>query len=289
MVRNAFRLLALVLAALVAGPVAAKPPLWVVHGEHSTVVLFGSVHLLPPGLDWEPQALAQALANARDVWFEIPFDEAGAADAARVIEEQGVLPPDQSLDDLLPRAARRRLARLARAEGLPAQALQRLRPWRAELVLALAAYQKAGAKAGEGVERQLSASLPPGVERRAFETPLEQVQALSGAAPSDQVASLEQTLRELEAGDVGYRRLVRAWMSGDARRLRREALDPLIKQAPGVYSSMVVDRNRRWVKQIEARLKAPGAAVMVVGVGHLVGPDSAPALLRKDGIAVDGP
>jgi uncharacterized protein YbaP (TraB family) len=272
-----------------AGSAAARPPVWVVHGAHSTVVLFGSVHMLPPGLDWKPPALTEALSQAHDVWFEVPLDDPGAAEAARAALDKSVLPAGKSLDDLLPQAARRRLVRVAKLEGLPPDFLQPLQPWRAELVLALAAYQKAGAMTGEGVERQLSAELPAGVERRAFETPLQQIQALAGAAMPDQVASLEQTLTELEAGDLGYRRLIRAWMSGDVRRLKHEALDPLMKQAPGVYSAMIVDRNRRWVKQIETRLKEPGEAVMVVGVGHLIGPDGAPALLRAEGFDVEGP
>jgi uncharacterized protein YbaP (TraB family) len=276
-------------AALGAGPAAAQPPVWVVHGPHATVVLFGSVHMLPQGLDWKPPALTEALGQASDVWFEVPLDDAGATDAARAALQQSVLPDGKNLDDFLPQAARRRLARVAKVEGLPPDFLQRLQPWRAELVLALAAYQKAGAMAGEGVERQLSAELPARVQRRAFETPLQQIQILAGATMPDQVASLEQTLAELEAGDLGYRRLIRAWMSGDVRRLRREALDPLMKQAPGVYAAMIVDRNRRWVKQIEARLKGPGEAVMVVGVGHLIGPDGAPALLREEGFDVEGP
>jgi uncharacterized protein YbaP (TraB family) len=37
------------------------------------------------------------------------------------------------------------------------------------------------------------------------------------------------------------------------------------------------------------RLNGKGEAVMVVGVGHLVGPDSVPALLRARGVSVDGP
>ena len=63
----------------------------------------------------------------------------------------------------------------------------------------------------------------------------------------------------------------------------------MIKSAPGVYRSLVVARNRRWVDAIMDRLNGKGEAVMVVGVGHLVGPDSVPALLRARGVSVDGP
>ena len=42
--------LALVAAWLIAVPAWAKPPVWVAHGPHATVVLFGSVHILPGAL-----------------------------------------------------------------------------------------------------------------------------------------------------------------------------------------------------------------------------------------------
>ena len=66
-------------------------------------------------------------------------------------------------------------------------------------------------------------------------------------------------------------------------------MDDLRREAPGAYERLVVARNRRWVARIEELLKTPGRTFAVVGVGHLVGPDSVPALLRRDGLAVDGP
>ena len=78
------------------------------------------------------------------------------------------------------------------------------------------------------------------------------------------------------------------WIT-DRRGYRYEALDPMIQSAPGEYRSLVVDRNRRWVKAILRRLKGGGEAVMVVGIGHLIGPNSVPTLLRARGVSVDGP
>ena len=43
------------------------------------------------------------------------------------------------------------------------------------------------------------------------------------------------------------------------------------------------------IEAITRRLDGSGQAVMVVGVGHLIGPDSVPALLRKQGFRVEGP
>ena len=63
----------------------------------------------------------------------------------------------------------------------------------------------------------------------------------------------------------------------------------MIRDAPGIYRTLVVARNQRWIDPIIERLQGKGEAVMVVGVGHLVGPDSVPSLLRARGIRVDGP
>jgi uncharacterized protein YbaP (TraB family) len=282
-------LLALLILGLGARGAAADPAVWVVKSPTATVVLFGSVHVLPPALKWEPAPLARALAEAQDVWFEIPIDDASNLAAGQAALAAGMLPAGERLSAELTPHDQARLARAALACGLPLEGLDRLKPWLADVTLSVASYRQAGAVVEDGVERQLSAALPASVERHAFETPAEQIGYLAGASIPDQVASLRQTLDELAQGPEGYRRLVRAWMAGDAKALQREALGPMMTQAPGVYRSLVVDRNHRWVDAIAQRLSGSGEAVMIVGVGHLVGPDSVPALLRARGYRVDGP
>jgi len=274
---------------LLAGAVYAQPPVWVVHGPHATIFLFGSVHILPPGLDWEPPMLKRALAVADDVWFEIPLDDASSLTATRLATEQGLQGPGESLSNELSLTSRTRLAKVAQGCGVSIEGLDHLRPWLAEITLSLAVYRQAGAVQEEGVERQIAASVPASVPRRSFETAEQQIGFLSKAPLPDQIASLEETLGELDEGPASYERVVTVWMAGDARGLVREALDPMIKSAPGVYRSLVVARNRHWVDAIMTRLQGGGEAVMVVGVGHLVGPDSVPALLRARGVSVDGP
>src|SRR4051812_33515069 len=57
------RLLAAAIALLIPTQALAKPPVWVVRDADSTIVLFGSVHILDKGRDWRPQALNEALAK----------------------------------------------------------------------------------------------------------------------------------------------------------------------------------------------------------------------------------
>lgn len=276
-------------AFLFATAAVARPPVWVVKDKDSELVLFGSVHVLPPGLDWEPPVLRRAIAGADDIWFELPVDPATEAETARLAGQLGVLPPDKSLFKLLPPADSARLGRVAQAYDLAPSLLDRLQPWLAEVALAGAAYRKAGAATGSGVEQMLAAEAPPTAERRAFETPAEQLRMFADTPLSDQIASLGQTLQEMEEKPDEYGVLVRAWTSSDIGTLEREALDPLRKASPALFRRMVTDRNTRWLQTLEARLNGHGRTVVVVGVGHLIGPGGLPARLRALGYSVEGP
>ena len=196
-----------------AGAAVAQPPVWVVSDRDSQLVLFGSVHVLPPGLDWRPRALVQALQSAQDVWFELPVGPQTDAEVARLAASRGYLPVDQTLSRLMSPQGAARLARVCQTYGLAAPLLERFQPWMAEVVLAGAAYRAAGADAESGVEKALAAQAPPAAERRAFETAAEQMELFAGGSIAEQVASLEQSLEEMETDPASYRALVDAWMA----------------------------------------------------------------------------
>ncbi len=283
--------MSLALLALVIGgrPAKAQPPVWTVHGARGTLVLFGSVHLLPPDLRWQPAQLTSALAHADELWFELPIDEAADADVARLTLARGELTPGDSLFTHLDASQGEQLRQTNLALGLSSVAIARMRPWLAEMTLSLVVDMQAGARAEQGVERQLQALTPVTVRRRALETPAQQVGYLAGAAMVDQVASLDESLTEIHDSPNAYRQLVDDWMAGDLSALRAEALTPLQKASPALYRRLISDRNRRWAGVLQRRLANGGVIVIVVGIGHLIGPEGVPALLRAKGLEVEGP
>jgi uncharacterized protein YbaP (TraB family) len=283
--------LALTLLVLAFAPVAARaqPPVWVVRDKDSTITLFGSVHLLPPGVDWRPAALKQALAEADDVWFEAPMDAAGLAAATQAAQDHSLLPENGHLLLLLSPKARVKLDKTAKSLDLATDQLDRMQPWYAELVIQSALFQKLGVQASQGVEQQLWAGLSPRAKRVTLETPAEQVGFFADSPLKDQLSSLEETLDEARHAERDYQDLLQAWLDGDVKRLDRHEVEPLRKAAPGLYARVVQQRNARWVKALAARLAGSGHTVVVVGMGHLVGPDGLPAQLRARGYAVEGP
>ncbi|HEY3798044.1 MAG TPA: TraB/GumN family protein [Caulobacteraceae bacterium] len=287
------RFAALALAALVcvgwAAPAAAQPPVWVVRSKTTTLVLFGSIHLLPPGLDWRPAALDDALAHAGELWFELPIDAVSDNLAAHTAQTRGSLPQGRRLADLLSADEQAKLAQAAAQLHCDPTALDRMWPWMADFTLSVAEDSGGGADASNGVEEQIQAITPLTVRRMGFENARQQIGFLAGAPVKDQIASLDWTLHEVDDDPASYKRVVDEWMAGDMTALQADAVAQLKTIAPTLYDRLLVDRNRRWAATLASRLRYPGEVVVIVGVGHLIGPDGLPALLRAQGYEVDGP
>ncbi len=282
-------LLAAALAVATATVAVARPPVWTVRSKTATVVLFGSVHLLPPGLDWRPPALDEALGRANELWFELPINPATDNQVAQIAEQRGALARDRRLSGLMSASRAARLRAAAVALNCSPAALDRMQPWMAELTLSVAEDVRGGANASDGVEDQLQHLAPAALPRRAFETAAEQIEFLAGAPVADQIASLNATVDEIIDDPSSYRRIVGEWMAGDIRGLERDALDPVAKVSPALYARLVGERNQRWARRLAARLRQRGLVVVVVGVGHMLGPGGLPVLLRAQGFQVDGP
>jgi len=64
-------------------------------------------------------------------------------------------------------------------------------------------------------------------------------------------------------------------------------LAELKTQPPKLYKKLITDRNRNWLPLIDAYQKSPRTEFILVGVGHLVGPDGIVEALKKKGYKVE--
>lgn len=284
-----FAVLASLIALAVAGGAKAEPAMWTVRGPHATVILFGSIHLLPKGLNWEPPALLAAVAHADEIWFELPMDPATGELVRRQIADRGALPKGDSLFNHLTAAEGERVKKVCGALGVPPALVDAMRPWLAEVTLSLIQDMRAGAEASSGVEQEVSGQAPASARLRAFETVKDQVSFLADTSQAGQAASLDETLDEIENDPNLFGRVVGEWMDGDLKALSKDALDSMEGTSPEMYRRLITDRNRRWAVRLAGRLRGDGVVVVVVGVGHLIGPGGVPALLRARGFRVEGP
>lgn len=267
----------------------ATPALWHVQGRGGDVYLLGSVHILPPDMQWRSPAIRAALKRTDIFVFEVPQDEKSIAQLQQMIAARGYLPPGQSLRALLRPALRPDYDAAVAASGLPPSAIETMRPWLAALQIMFAQIAKQNFSAENGVDSQLAGEAArTGKTVRYLET-IEQQFAL--LAPDDRTLEMEEFeagLKDLSDVVAGVQPMVVAWSKGDV-----EALDELINgeldKFPAARKALLDDRNRAWLPKVQAMLGEKRTFFIAVGAGHLTGAQGLPNLLRRAGYKVEGP
>ena len=277
----------LALGLLLVAPLSARPALWAIRQAHSTVYLFGTVHLLPDDTEWHYPALDRALAASDSLTIELTDDNPPTMQA--LVLPYG-LDPAHPLAQKLDADENATLARAAQAAGIPGgtRTLQIMRPWLAALTLAVAPLVKAGLDPAHGVDKLLKAQmLAAGKPVNGLETAEQQIRFLADLSPAVELAFLRSTLHDVDRGNAELTTLIGAWKSGDTAAIARLEDEELRRTEPQLYRRLLVDRNRAWAGRIAALLHQPGTAFIAVGAAHLAGPDSVQAQLRQLGVDVE--
>ena len=273
-------------ALLVAQPATARPALWKLADADTTIYLFGTIHVLPGGTKWRDKRIDAAMGAAQSLTLEAVLDTDPSAVAA-VIKTLGKgkdLPP---LADRVPADRRAVLAALIAKSGLPVPFLDGLKSWAAAVVLTGAALDQIGLKTGaEGVEPQVTALFrAAGKPVEGLETAAGQLgyfDALSEAAQRDFLVS---TLDDPASARADFDRLLKAWISGDTRKLEQAFADEP-DFTPELRGLLIRKRDEVWAEALAKRLVKPGTIFVAVGAGHLVGPDSVQKMLARKGLTV---
>jgi len=266
----------------------AHPALWTVHGPKGTVYLFGSVHLLPPQVDWHTKEVDAAIAKSDTLVFEIALDADAQQRMMAYIAAHGMLPEGEHLRDMISPEARNELdAEIAKLPLSPDD-LDRMQPWLATLMLEITSIAKDNYSPSAGVDQQLQAN-PQGKPIIGLETVEQQLALLSSGDPKAQLQSFEAGLKtSTESSNSQIGPLLDAWMHGRVDRIASLTQKDLAK-FPEAKKLMFDDRNHAWIGKISEFLDQPKTYFITVGAAHLAGPDGVPALLRARGFKVDGP
>jgi len=256
--------------------------LWSLKGKTNTVYLLGSVHFLSES-EQLPQALDDAYRDAEALLMEIDMDDLDPLEAQQVTMELGLLPADQSLEKQLGAASYAKLVARAKDVGMDPTLLNRFKPWFAAMTLVQLQLMKMGLEPTAGVEQRFTArALADKKPIRGLETVREQLGMLAGLPDKQQREFLLYSIDDADRMTQEIDDLLSAWRSGDSKALARllaEGFDAY----PDLYRPLTVDRNRRWVSQVEALLDDRDDTLVVVGTLHLVGKDSLIELLQSKG------
>lgn len=273
--------------AQVASPAPATPALWKATGARGTLYLFGTIHLLPVGLEWRGRAVNDAFAASDRLVLELAAGDLDPATLAPLMLSLGLQPPGKTLAAELGQPLYDRLATAGLAVGIPNGSLMRMRPWLAAVSLAALSAKAQGFDPEAGADKVfLAEAMARGLPVVGLETAAEQFGALARLDAARAREMVEQSLDELQEAPALFATMLGAWKSGDAGRIDAE----LVRRAdssPALNEALLYSRNRNWMPKLLALLAEPGSSFVAVGAGHLVGDQGIVALLRKAGMTVE--
>lgn len=275
----------------VAAPVAAAamrdadPALWVVKDKDTTIYLFGTVHLLKPGLSWFDDGVKAAFDKSDELRIEVVLPDDPASLAPLVISK-AVDQTGRTMSSRLTEAQRQIYKDGFAKLGLDTAQMETLEPWFVGLQATMMLIAKAGYDPNSGAEQILkTAAVAAGKPVKGLETVEEQFGFLDSAPENEQIKSLMLVAEKSEEAIASFDAIVDSWSRGDVKKAGA-LLNEGMKETPQTAQILLYGRNARWAEWIDARLDQPGTVFVAVGAGHLAGNNSVQSYLGKRKVKV---
>jgi uncharacterized protein YbaP (TraB family) len=266
-----------------AGPTSGHHSLWKVEGGSNTVFLLGSIHVLKAADFPLAAPLQEAFSNAQVAVFETDMEKLADRRVRERLASKAKLPDGETLKQRLSAETYAALASHAKEVGLPMKSLESMKPPMAAIALTLEALTKMGADPEKGLDQYFyGLARKDGKPTVGLESVDFQIDLATSFSPEEENLVVTKSLDDLDKIKQKYGEMVQAWRTGDSAAIE-SLLNEILRGAPALFKKLVTDRNKRWIPKIEELLRGERSAIVIVGVGHLVGSEGVVELLKKNG------
>ena len=270
---------------------APRPAIWLLADEDTRIYLFGTIHILPPDLQWRSAEFDRIVADADELVMEIADSPGTGPGDESAIGPLMLLGKSVPITQRVSPARRDGLRRMIAASGLPIETFDQMQTWAAAVSLAaIAVAQEFAGDSGvapealTGVEDALRADFAArGRPISGVETTAQQLGFFAQMPLHAQRAMLESMVDSFEAGEGDILDPDEdGWVRGDLTRIAAE----MEAMPPELFEPLLVRRNRAWTDWLITRLDQPGTILFAVGAGHLAGRVSVQTMLEGRGFTV---
>ena len=260
--------------------VDAASPVWkVTDAKCGTLFLGGSIHALRKSDYPLPSAFERAFEKSQRLVFE---DEEGKAEAEKIFKA-GEYPPGDSLKNHVDPRTYAYVIKFFSLLGAPEAKVAKYHPWVLTLMLWSPGVQ--------GLSHDL------GIEGRFLQRARASNKPVSGLVSTREHLSILTGLSDRQSEGVllltfiprkteNYADMISAWKRGEADRLWRETHEAFADY-PAFGERILEARNRVWMPKIEGFLRSGQTYFVIVGMGHLGGPEGLLSLLKQRGYRVE--
>jgi len=264
-----------------------KSLLWKVSKGSSSVYVLGSIHYLRSENYPLKKAILDAFETSKRLVLEIDLNATSGQAAQRLMLEKALFRDGTSLPQNISAETYQLAAERATQLGIDMGIFNPMKPWFAAINLIAIKLKALGLDPRRGVDRYLAGEAKRrGKPISGLETLDFQIGLLDQLSKQNQETMLRETVSELDLLDRNIDEIVRSWADGDEAVLAKLLLAGMV-EFPEIHQKVIVERNRRWVPEIEKLLEQGSGALIVVGAAHLVGRDGVIEMLKTKGYSVE--
>jgi uncharacterized protein YbaP (TraB family) len=266
---------------------ATKHFLWTVRSDTNVLYLAGSIHALGADAYPLPAAFEKAFQASGTLVEELDLADAASLSAAPTLLARGLYSDGRTFDSAVSKETAAMVAEHFKQIGLPTEVIRRMKPWMVMLMVMALEVQKAGLDANLGLDKyfydKAMAAKKPVVGLETVEFQLDRFDKMPDMVQEQMLLS---TLTEIDTQASELKSMILAWQRGDTAAIEK-SVRTSFADYPAAYASLIAERNRNWIPQLQMCLSSPTPCFVVVGAAHMVGPDGLLALLQQKGYKVE--
>lgn len=265
----------------------ADTSVWSVRSGANVIYLGGTVHLLRPGDYPLPDEFEEAYQASSELYFETDIASMSDLSVQAQMLQQLTYGDDKSLSTVLSEEAYTALSAYTATAGLPIAMLDKFKPGLLISTLQILVFQSMGFTP-QGVDAFFhTRAVGDGKAEGQLETVQEQIGFIAAMGEGNESEFILLSLKDLaETGDV-MEGMIGAWRSGDAKNLSELFVEDMKVEAPALYDSLLLQRNLKWIPQIDSMLQDADTEFVLVGAAHIVGENGLLDLLSQKGYEIN--
>lgn len=270
-----------------ASGVLADPARWIIKDKDTTIILFGTIHVLPANSPWLSSLMRADLRQMDRLYLEVDPADAKPEVIVPLVQKSGLYSGESGLFDKLPQTLGRALRGAAGDLKLDVNQLNSMKPWLAATTVTAAAFRKAGYVQQNRVEAELIAQIESAGDGvvLGLDSMQDQINLYASLAFDQQVALLDQTLDQADSAREFVRNLSTLWLAGQVRAAER-LITQKMEKIPGLRSHVLESRNRQWAQKIKNLMAEPGAFMIAIRIDHFSGPENILDILSAKQVVV---
>src|SRR5947207_8037384 len=261
--------------------------LWKVQSGGNVMYLAGSVHALTADAYPLNPAYQRAFDASGALVEEIDLAEADPLSGGVGLLAKGMYQDGRTFTSAVSRDTVAMVERKLQNTPLAIDLIQPMKPWMVMLMLEALGSQAAGLDPNIGLDKHFyDLANTKGKQVIGLETAQSQIDRFDKMPERMQEQMLRSELAEMDTEQSSLRAIMTAWQNGDSAAIEKMLLASF-SDNPAAYNSLITDRNRNWMPQLDICLKRASPCFVVVGAAHLVGPQGLLAMLQQRGYRVE--